>query len=56
MNKESLEKAKDIIIQSLDNSDIIPQDKLELMLNISKVLDEEKYEENIKVLRKGERN
>ena len=50
MNKESLIKAREIIIQSLSKSNINNLDKLELMLNINNFLQENKYEENIKVL------
>ena len=50
MNKESLIKAREIIIQSLSESNINNLDKLELMLNINNFLQENKYEENIKVL------
>ena len=50
MNKESLIEAREIIIQSLSESNINNLDKLELMLNINKFLDEKEYEENIKIL------
>ena len=50
MNKESLIKAREIIIQSLSESNINNLDKLELMLNINNFLQENEYEENIKVL------
>lgn len=45
-----MEKARDIIIQSLSESNINNLDKLELMLNINNFLQENEYEENIKVL------
>jgi len=50
MNKESLIKAREIIIQSLSESNINNLDKLELMLNLNNFLQENEYEENIKVL------
>lgn len=52
MNKESLKKAREIIIKTLDKTDIIAQDRIELMYNIYCLLDETKYEENIKLLKK----
>ena len=52
VDKESLKKAKDIIISSLENSNINQMDKVELMLNISNFLNEEEYKNNIKTLRK----
>lgn len=55
MQKESLIKAKELIIKTLDNSDIKNIDKVELMLNLSLLLDESEYEENIKVLQKHSR-
>lgn len=53
MNKESLSKAKEIIIKALIESDIEIIDKLELALNTNLFLNEEKYGNNIKVLRKA---
>ena len=55
MNKKSLEEMKDIIINGLDKSQTIDAlEKVELMLNLSKMLEnEETYEENIKVLKKA---
>jgi squalene cyclase len=53
MNKESLSKAKEIIIKALIESDIEIIDKLELALNTNLFLNEEKYDNNIKVLRKA---
>ena len=50
MNKESLIKVREIIIQSLSESNINNLDKLELMLNLNNFLQENEYEENIKVL------
>lgn len=52
MDKESLIKAKEIIIEAILNSDIELIDKIEIALNTNLFLNEEKYEKNIKVLRK----
>ena len=54
LNKESLEALKDIIIKELDkNKNINIQDKAELMINMSKLLEnEETYSQSIKTLRK----
>lgn len=53
MKKESLEELREIIIRGLDKSETMNViDKTELMLNISKLLeDKETYEESIKVLK-----
>lgn len=55
MNKKSLEEMKDIIINGLDKSQTIDAlEKVELMLNLSKMLEnEETYEKSIKVLKKA---
>lgn len=52
MDKESLIKAREIIIKALMESDMEMLDKLEIALNTNLFLNEEKYESNIKVLRK----
>lgn len=52
MNKQSLEIAKEVILNALDTAKINQIDKTELMLNITKFLDKNEYEENIKVLSK----
>lgn len=54
MKKESLERMKDILMKGLDEDRVIEiLDKTELMLNLSKMLEnEEIYEKSIKVLRK----
>lgn len=51
MDKQSLIKAREIIINSLHNSDIKAVDRLELIINIATLLEIENYEENIKILR-----
>lgn len=52
MNKESLIKAKELITKELLKSDIFEPDMLELVMNISRVLEPGEYENNIKVLSK----
>lgn len=54
MKKESLERMKDILMKGLDEDRVIEVlDKTELMLNLSKMLEnEETYNKSIKVLRK----
>ena len=52
MNKESLEKAILVILDSLDKSDIPLQDKLEIMINIRHFLNVDKYDNNLKILSK----
>lgn len=48
MNKESLEKIKEKIVDIIENTNIENADKLELLMNICLFLDN--YEENIKIL------
>lgn len=55
MNKESLIKARDLIIETLDKSEITQRDKVELMLNLMILLDEENYEEDIQTLQLTDR-
>ena len=56
MNKESLIKARELLISVLSNSEINDIDKVELMLNINKFLDEEVYKDNINILAEVRRN
>lgn len=51
MDKQSLIKAKEIIINALHNSDIKAVDRLELIINVATFLDQESYENSIKVLK-----
>ena len=51
MKKESLEKIRVKIIEILENEDIDIVDKVELMNNLCHFLDQNKYKENIKVLK-----
>lgn len=52
MDKESLIKARALIIQTLDRADISRQDKAELIMNIWLLLDIDNYEHDIDVLRR----
>lgn len=56
MKKDSLEKAREILLNHLDNSNIKEEDKLELIMNLYHFLDPVKYENNIKVLRRENKN
>lgn len=56
MQKESLEELKDIIINGLDKSNMNQIDKTELMLNMTKFIENpEQYKKNIKVLKLNEK-
>ena len=55
MKKESLIKARDIIIESLNNSKIDQQDIAELMINLWHLLEPEHYEHNIKLLKRNQK-
>ena len=50
MEKESLEKAIDIILKALEESSINEVDKVELMINLNKFL--ENYDKEIKTLQR----
>ena len=50
MQKESLEKAKEVIISSLEITNIELYDKVELIVNLKTFLDN--YDNDIKVLRR----
>lgn len=52
MNKESLIKAREIIVGALTKSDIDLVDKLELAINLNMLLSENNYDNDIKILRK----
>lgn len=54
MNKESLEKVQEKIVDILNSTDIPTIDKIELLINLIHFLDPNKYEENIKILSKKE--
>ena len=55
MKKESLIKARDIIIESLNNSKIDQQDIAELMINLWHLLEPDQYEQNIKLLKRNQK-
>lgn len=50
MNKESLIKARQIVLEVIDNSDIMTWDKIELLINLNTFLNPETYEEDKNVL------
>jgi len=52
MQKESLEIVINEMYKIIDNPKIDIYDKIELIVNLTHILDPEKYEENIKVLAK----
>ena len=52
MQEESIEKAKEIIITSLNESNIEKLDKIELMLNINYFLTHYEEETKVKVKKK----
>ena len=56
MNKESLIKAKEKILFYLTDINIDVVDKAELIINLYQFLDENQYENNIKVLKKEQKN
>lgn len=56
MNKESLIIARNVIIKALKETKMCEVDRVELMLNINAFLKEEEYNENIKILRKKNKN
>lgn len=56
MKKESLIKARQIIIDALEKNKIDEVDKIELIINLNNFLKEEEYDKNIKLLRKKNKN
>lgn len=52
MDKESLKKAREIIIKGLDQSKINQQDRAELLINLWNLLEDENYEHDIDVLKR----
>ena len=52
MKKESLEKALNIIVNAIAETEIEITDRIELMINLKHYLNPDKYEENNKVLNK----
>lgn len=55
MDKESLEKARNIITDHLMASDIKLADKIELIINLYHFLKESEYQKNIVVLQRQKR-
>lgn len=55
MDKESLKKAREILVKGLDNTKMNHQDRAELLLNLWLLLDEDTYEHNIDVLRRNQK-
>ena len=56
MNKESLIKAREIIIGALTETDEVQLiDKLELAINLSILLDSQNYDDDIKLLRENQK-
>ena len=53
MDKKSLEKVRNLIINALDTFDIDLNDKVELMFNLNMFLDPNLYPYNLDVLRKS---
>jgi hypothetical protein len=51
MDKKSLTEARLSILKSLQNCDIDSVDKLELMINLNQLLDEDHYDKDIKTLK-----
>jgi hypothetical protein len=55
MNKQSLQKAKEIIINSLEDASIDTIDKMELINNLWHFLNEENYKSNVEVLKQHQK-
>ena len=53
MKKESLEKAKELLLETIGKSNIEQPDKLELILNIYSFLTN--YDEDLKVLKNNQK-
>ena len=56
MKNDSLEKARDTIIEAISNLDINGVDKAELMVNLFHFLDKDKYKKNIQILKLKKEN
>ena len=52
MNKNSLIKARELIVNLLMNSKINGSDKAQLIMDIVMFLNEESYDKNVKAIRK----
>lgn len=57
MNKENLKIARNVILEALDKAEFVNDpdnmDKMELLLNIRRFLQEDDYQENIVTLEKS---
>ncbi len=56
MDKESLIIARNVIIKALKEAKMDEVDRVELIININAFLKEKEYSENIKILRKKNKN
>ena len=54
MQKESLLQIVDSLSDTIMNSNIKPEDKIELLINLKYFLDPKDYKENITVLRRNQ--
>lgn len=52
MNRESLEKVQEKVVDILNNVDIDTVDKIELLINLMNFLDPKKYKDNLLILKK----
>lgn len=52
MDKESLIKAREMVLRVINGLDILDYDKIELLINLNTYLNPENYEEDTKVLMK----
>ncbi len=52
MNKNSLEKAREIIVKSLFASNINASDRAELIIVLTSLLNENTYDKQVKAMRK----
>lgn len=52
MNKESLIKAREMVLRVINGLEILDYDKIELLINLNTYLNPENYEDDTKVLMK----
>lgn len=52
MDKESLIKAREMVLRVINGLDILDYDKIELLINLNIYLNPENYEDDTKVLMK----
>lgn len=52
MDKESLIKAREMVLRVINGLDILDYDKIELLINLNTYLNPENYEDDTKVLMK----